>query len=138
MNNKGQAVMAEYVMIFFVTIAALTGMTTLIQRSLQARIHEGRNFLIASVANSSVCDVNCLAATGGSIAYEYEPYYSQVVSDVAHNGQENAVATKGSPQAIGAIYLKSLNDRVQTVTNSVQLSPGCADGASPRPSYCPS
>ncbi len=77
MNNKGQAVLSEYVMIFFVVIAALVAMTTFVQRGFEARIHDARNFMINAVINSSVCDANCLAATGGNISYEYEPYYLQ-------------------------------------------------------------
>ena len=60
MNNKGQSILSEYVMIFFVVIAAAVAMTIFVQRGFEARIHDARNFMINSVINSSVCDANCL------------------------------------------------------------------------------
>ena len=40
MNKKGQSVFSEYVMIFFVVIAAAVAMTTFVQRSFEARLHD--------------------------------------------------------------------------------------------------
>ncbi len=131
MNNKGQAILSEYVMIFFVVIAAAVAMTTFIQRGFEARVHDARNFMINSVINSGACDANCLRATGAAgnqIPYEYEPYYAQMLSDVGHNEEENAEATAGNAQVIGAIYTKSLNEETKTISTSSQLPPGCANG----------
>ena len=110
MNNKGQAVLSEYVMIFFVVIAAAVAMTVFVQRSFEARLHDERNFMINSVINSGACDANCLQATGGNIYYEYEPYYAQMLSDVQHNEQDNTGATTGNAQVMGVIYIKSINE----------------------------
>ena len=38
MNNKGQSVLSEHVMVFFVVVAALVAMTTYAQRAFEARI----------------------------------------------------------------------------------------------------
>ena len=129
MNKKGQSVFSEYVMIFFVAIACLIAMTAFVRRSIQARIHDANNFMINAVANSQVCDANCLMATGGKISPEYEPYYQQVVSDVQQNIQEKKGETTGNPAALGAVYLKSVSGGTQAITNSNQLPPECADGA---------
>ncbi len=132
MNNKGQAILSEYVMIFFIVIAAVAAMTTFVQRGFEARIHDARNFMINSVVNSGACDANCLSATGAvgnQIPYEYEPYYAQMLSDVGHNEQVNAGATTSSVNwSIGAVYTKSLNEETNTVSTSTQLPPKCANG----------
>ncbi len=139
MNNKGQAILSEYVMIFFVVIAAVVAMTTFIQRGLEARVHDARNFMIdsASTALVNVCagNTDCTAAVGNKVPYEYEPYYAQMISDVGHKEQENAGETPSSVNwSIGAVYTKSLNEETQTNSFSVQ-SPPCAS-ANPVPSWC--
>ncbi len=138
MNNKGQAILSEYVMIFFVVIAAVVAMTVFVQRSLEARVHDARNFMVDALVNSGACDTNCLNATGAvgsQIPHEYEPYYAAMLSDVSHNQQENTGATaSGVNWSIGAVYTKSLNEETQTNSFSVQ-SPPCAS-ANPVPSWC--
>ena len=136
MNNKGQAVFSEYVMIFFVVIAAAVAMTVYLQRGLQARIHDERNYIINLVSNSTVCDADCMKATGGSISYEYEPYYAEMLSDVVRNEVEKVGKTSGNPQVLGAIYYKSINQATQSVSTSNQLPPECADDVKNKPSYC--
>jgi hypothetical protein len=134
-NNKGQSILSEHAMIFFIVIAALVAITTFVQRGFEARIHDARNFMINSVINSGACDANCLQATGGNqIGYEYEPYYLLTVSDTQHNAQDTTGATTGNPKVLGAIYINSLNETDQTISTSDQLPPECA-GANP-PSYC--
>ena len=135
MNNKGQSILSEHVMVFFIVVAALVAMTTFVQRGLQARIHDARNFMVNSV--NSVCDANCLAATGGKIANEYEPYYAQMLSDQVHNEETNLSATQGNAQVLGAIYFKTSKESTKIISTSVQLPPGCADGANPKPANCP-
>ena len=128
MNNKGQAVLSEYVMIFFVVIAVAVAMTVFLQRGFEARIHDARNFMINSVMNNEVCDINCVQAAGGNIHYEYEPYYAQTISETGHNEQERTGATTGNPQALGAVYIKSTNEATTTNSTSYQLPAGCVNG----------
>ena len=135
MNKKGQSVLSEYVMIFFVVIAALVAVTTFVQRGFEARIHDARDFMINAVANA--CDADCMKATGNAIAKEYEPYYAQMLSDVQQNADEKAGATKsGVNWSIGAIYTKTFSDTTKTISTGTQLPSECADGANPKPSYC--
>lgn len=129
MNKKGQSILSEYVMIFFVVIAALVAMTSFVRRGLNARIHDARNYMIDSVSNNNVCDANCVQAAGGKIAYEYEPYYTQMIADVYQNSQASTGITNGSAAEIGAIYTKSLNNLTRGTSTSFQLPPACADGA---------
>ncbi len=127
MNNKGQAVFSEYVMIFFVVVAAAVAMTTFVQRGFEARVHDARKFMIDSASN----------ALGSQIPYEYEPYYAQMLSDVGTNKQENTGATPSTVNwSIGAVYTKATNEATTTISTSKQLPPGCADGVNPKPSWC--
>jgi len=127
MNKKGQSVLAEHVMVFFVVVAALVAMSTFVQRGLKAKIHDARNFMIDSVVNSGACDANCLAATGSAnIAYEYEPYYSQTVTLATKNDNDFKGRTSGKAAAIGVIYNSIMNDETQRATSSEQLPAACA------------
>jgi hypothetical protein len=134
MNNKGQSVMSEYVLIFFVVIAAVAALTVLVQRTFEGRVHDARNFMIDTLINSNACDANCRQATGGNIYYEYEPYYSLSLSDVQHNLNDTTTSTTGNPQAIGAIYNNELNEATTTVSTSTQAPP-CAS-LNPVPAWC--
>lgn len=136
MNNKGQAVMAEYVMVFFVVIAALVAMTVFVQRTFEARIHDVRNFMVNAVMSNSVCDANCLAATGNQISYQYEPYYLQELVDAQSNSTDYKGATTGNPQALGAKYINAVNEATQIISTGCQLPPECADPATANSGEC--
>jgi hypothetical protein len=128
MNNRGQSALAEHVMVFFIVVAALVAMTVYVQRSLEARIHDARNNAIDELVNSGVCDANCLAATGGSINHEYEPYYTVMSTSFATNGWEQAAQTNGSANSIGAIYYNNVNEDTIINATSGQLPAACAQG----------
>ena len=133
MNKKGQMIFSEYVMIFFVVIAAATAMTTFVQRCFKAQVHDARNLMI-STANSAA-DANFLMATGGSsIPYEYEPYYDVHSSSIGKIEDDSVGKTSGSPTVIGVKYIKKENHQTGTFTNGSQLPPECAV-ANP-PAYC--
>ena len=130
MNNKGQAVLSEYVMIFFVVIAAGAAITTFLQRAFEARVHDARNLAVDAVMNSGACDANCLQAAGAidnKIPYEYEPYYTQTIADVTRNEAANAGLTPGKGQG-SDVYAKSMNEKTATISNSTQIPPQCANG----------
>jgi len=138
MDNKGQSILAEHSMVFFVVIAALVIMTVYVQRALQARIHDVRNYVIGQVMNnSSVCDANCVAAAGGNITYEYEPYYEIVGSTVQSASTDTTGATPSLVNySIGGKYIKGFNSQTAMSATSAQLPPECADGANPKPFFC--
>jgi len=132
MNNKGQSVFSEYVMIFFVVIAAAVAMTTFVQRGLKARIHDARNYLIQTV--NRACDSNCKNATGStSIPYEYEPYYEQYAATVQNFERDTSGATSGKAQVLGVQYLSSQQGQATSLSTSVQLPALCS---APNPPSC--
>jgi len=132
-NKKGQMIFSEYVMIFFVVIAAATAMTVFVQRTFKAKIHDARNIMIATA--NSMADANFLMATGSSsIPYEYEPYYDVHGSAVAQIENDTSGATSGNPAVMGVTYIKKVNHQTGTLANSSQLPPECA--APNPPTYC--
>jgi hypothetical protein len=68
-----------------------------------------------------------MMATGGKIYTDYEPYYTNMVSDVGHNEAETDAAGQGNAQVLGAIYYKSRNEKNQIGSTGSQLPP-CAAG----------
>lgn len=128
MNDKGQAILAEHVMVFFIVVAALTAMTVLVRRAFEARIHDARNFAIEMAANA--CDVNCQAASNG-VSWGYEPYYMQTFSDVQRNSDNHQGITNGSAGELGAIYISSVNDTSNISSISHQLPPVCSSSNPP-------
>jgi hypothetical protein len=137
MNNKGQTILSEYVMIFFVVIAAAVAMTVFVQRGIEGRVHDARNSMINAIVSSGACDADCVQAAGGNIRYEYEPYYTQALSDVSQNQTDNRGARPGNPQVLGAAYFNSTNEETATTTFSCQFPPACANFTSGTlPCYC--
>ena len=121
-SHSGQSVLSEQMIIIFIVIAAIAAITVYVQRSLEARIHDARNFMVDAVANNSVCDANCLLATG-NIMHEYEPYYMQMATSSLQNQEQEITAAQGNAQAIGAIYGQSDNETAQSNTVTNQLPP---------------
>ncbi len=109
-TNRGQATIAEYVVIFFLVIGAIVAMSTYVQRTLQGRIHDGRNYMIREAAK----------AHQGNIHYEYEPYYGYVGSNIARSSDDTSRLLEGLGTGI---YRKSLNQTVITNTISQQAPP---------------
>lgn len=128
MNDKGQSILAEHTMIFFVVIAALLAMTTYVQRAYEARIHDARNFMINAVLNSGVCDANCMAAAGGNVYLGYDPYYLQQVSGITSHARDKLGVTSGKPIALGVIFNTTYNEASSTVATSLQIPPECMNG----------
>jgi len=126
MDNKGQSILAEYIMIFFLVIGAATAITTFVQRGLQGRIHDAGHLMMDTANNAlSQCD-GCQSATG-NVMYEYEPYYAQTNSYQYQNELDSSGLTNGS-KPDKDVYRNNINSIVQTIANSQQLPPLCANG----------
>lgn len=120
LNKKGQSVLSEYVVIFFLVVTAAVAMAVYVQRALQARVFDARNYAINQV--SQECDENCLAATGGVIAREYEPYYGNIESNTDRR-QQDASAIEGGLDKNEGLFHKSIDVMSNTVTTSRQKPP---------------
>lgn len=84
-NRKEGQSTVEYALIIGVIVAALVGMQTYVKRGLQARYHDGMNFLATEVATAPD-GVAALGATG-----QYEPYYQASDYSVTQDRDENEV-----------------------------------------------
>ncbi len=126
-HNKGQTTLPEYVVTFFLVIGVIVAMTIYIQRALQARVWDARNYAV-NVANQA-CDADCHAAAGvanKSLPYEYEPYYGYVNSTTTRSSN-----TTDALLAVGetGIFRKIINEENQSSTYSEQLPPKAAVGS---------
>lgn len=113
-TNKAQAVMGEYVLVFFVVIGMATAMTIYFKRAVQARIFDARNTMMNIVVNRT------RGYYSGSVYYEYEPYYGNTVSTVAR--RENAT-TELLPGATTGIFRKTFDDVTAVQTHSETAPP---------------
>jgi hypothetical protein len=102
--------MVEYLVIFFLVIGAIVAMTTFIQRTLQGRIRDGRNYMIREAAK----------AHGNAIHYEYEPYYGYTGSNVIRKTDDSTRLFEGGGTGIAS---KTLNQTVISNTISQQAPP---------------
>jgi len=113
-TNKAQAVMGEYVLVFFVAIGMVTAMTIYFKRAVQARIYDARNTMLDIVVNRTQ------GYYSGNIYAEYEPYYGSTVSTVVRG--ENAT-TKLLPGATTGIFSKTFDEVTAAETYSETAPP---------------
>ena len=70
-QRQGQSVMGQYAIVFFVVIATISVMTVYVRRGLQGRIYDAKKYMIDNIS----------AGAKVTVAQEYEPYYTNRVSD---------------------------------------------------------
>jgi hypothetical protein len=109
-KNGGQVTMTEYLVIFFLVIGAIVSMSVYVQRALQGRMRDARQYMITEAAK----------AHQGPIHYEYEPYYGYVASNVQRAGRDVANLAGGSGTSI---FRKSTEQSVAISTYSNQAAP---------------
>ncbi len=121
-SQKGQASLPEYVVTFFVVIGAIVAITVYVQRGLQARTYDARNYMVAQAAKD--CDADCKAATSqvsnNAILPEYEPYYGQVDSKTTRESRQDNQLLQGGTTGI---FRKIINEETSSDTVSTQLPP---------------
>ena len=92
-SQKAQTVLPEYVVGFFLVIAAMVAVSLYVQRALQARTRDAKIYMMDMAAQGcaqagSGC-LNAANAQDGRLRYEYEPYYTQAESQVDRAQTEN-------------------------------------------------
>ena len=116
--NKAQAVMGEYVLVFFLAIGMVTAMTIYFKRGVQARIHDARDAMFNIVVNR----VAGYYSTGDE-PLEYEPYYADTESRVA---RREDTTTNLLPGATTGIFRKTFDEVTAVETFSETAPPGDA------------
>ena len=61
-SQHGSTSMAEYALTIFLVIGTVVAITTYVKRSLQARMHDARHYMITEVSKD--CDCNCKQTSG--------------------------------------------------------------------------
>ncbi len=121
-SNSGQASLPEYVVTFFLVVAVIVAMSVYVQRGLQARIRDMRNYAVDTASKN--CDTDCKIAAGltsnRNIPYEYEPYYGLVVSQTKRLSDNNSVLVGIGQEGL---YKKTTNEQTNSQTFSMQLPP---------------
>ena len=111
-RNNGQASMSQYVIVFFLAIGALVAMTTFVQRALQARIRDTRNYMLDNLKTYGNVQTN--------MHYEYEPYYANVSTTIARSKSEQSDLVAGG---VTGIFRKNINSQAIGDTVSTQAPP---------------
>ena len=118
-NYRAQAIIGEYVLVFFVAIAAMTGVTILVRRALQGRIHDAQITMYQTVTGEVS---NTFAVNGLILRTEYEPYYAYRNAVIVQE-QDQSRRLYDSFNASSGIFRLDLDDETRVVANSIQLPP---------------
>jgi hypothetical protein len=97
--------MTEYLVIFFLVIGAIVAVSVYVQRALQARIHDARDYMIEEAAKAREIPIKT----------EYEPYYGNVASIVARQGDDTTSLI--GPGGGTGIFRKRVDQEI--ISNSV-------------------
>lgn len=122
-GQLGQTSLPEYVVTFFLVIGVIVAMTAYVQRTLQARMRDARNYAIKT--GYDACDANCLNATGNGIYYEYEPYYLLMNTVSERSQKDRSALIRGGQEGV---FIKTINHESTINSYSEQLPPKEAAG----------
>ena len=100
-NRKGQAILSEYVMVFFIVMGMITFMTVYFKRAVQAGYFQAQNYMVDTVYDRA--DTYYI----GNFYPQYVPYYTNEITDME-------ISTYSSEHLLGGgstgIYRKRQDD----------------------------
>ena len=102
-NRRAQAVVGEYVLVIFLVLAVVTGMTVYWKRALQGRIHDARDYMVNSVRQRTAGSFN------GDLYLHYEPYYLNTSATVSRSVDHTSRLLPSLPLSSG-IFVKTINE----------------------------
>jgi|SRR3989339_908475 len=117
-NNRAQAVVGEYVIVFFIAIGVITAMSTYFQRVVQGRIYDARDAMVSLTRNQSAGYFN------GNIFFHYEPYYQNTDSETYRSLISRTSLVEGGTSGI---YRVEYDDLSRITSTSVTKPPREAD-----------
>ena len=117
-NNKAQAVIGEYVLVFFVAMGVITAMSTYFKRVVQARMYDSRNAMVRLAIEQSAGFYN------GNFFVHYEPYYTNTDSETYRSLVSTTSLSEGGSSGI---YRKNYDDLSRIVTYSETKPPKDVD-----------
>lgn len=120
-NQKAQMIASEYVVVFFVAIAVISGMSTYFRRTIQARIRDAHSSMLNTV-RTRIGN----AYTGTNVYIQYEPYYTNTTSDITRVIQNTNMDLPSYPLSSG-VFRQVLDETTRVGTVSVIVPPINAD-----------
>jgi hypothetical protein len=122
-NNKGQGLGVQYTTTFFLVTAFVVAMTVYVQRTVQGRIRDAREYMVRTV-NGVYTDPSLNVR--GKPYKEYEPYYvdTTVLRDSQRKETERLLQTYPAP---AGIFRLDVDDENITQIETNQASPRAAD-----------
>ena len=112
--RKAQAIMSEYVLIFFIIIGMITAMTVFFKRAVQARYYDARRAMFNIVAERVKGNYN------GAVYPIYEPYYVNAQSYTYRDDWTKQTLDAGGSSGI---YTKDIGEYIQMKSNSQTAAP---------------
>lgn len=122
-NQKAQMIANEYVIVFFVVLAIIAAMSTYFRRAIQSRVrgaYKVMEYTAYARINSSTA-VNASRYSGSSHHAQYEPYYTESISDITRAGDTNQFAVAGN------ILKKTIDDTTTSDSVTITAPPIDAD-----------
>lgn len=118
-EHKGQGIAVQYVLVFFLVVGVVVSMTTYIRRTLQARMHSARDYVLAEV---NAVHSNPAKNYAGNVLPEYEPYYAISQAD---RGQviRQTRDLEGTGAGTAEIFTLGIDERTGQRALSEQLPP---------------
>ena len=113
----------EYVVGFLLAIAAMIAVTVYLQRAFQARARDAKIYMLDTAAQGCAT-TGCQEAAGmraGKFAYEYEPYYAKINSQVDRDQNEQKL------DILTGVFSKQFSQTIQVNSTSQQLPPAEAN-----------
>lgn len=113
-SSRGQAIIAEYVVVLMVVIAAVALMFTYTKRTFQAKVRDAQRMAVSSAYEGVEGSTN--------VYMEYEPYYVRSESRI-NSRQEDYTHI-----ASGGLFNKTTDSGRHVDSFSVQYAPGTSGG----------
>jgi len=122
-NRQAQAVVGEYVLVIFLVLTVIAGMTIYFKRGVQARIHDARDYMVSDVRQRTAGSYN------GVLYLHYEPYYMNTDATITRNTSHT---TRLLPGASSGIFRKINTESTSVQTTSETAPPRDFDLTTPK------
>ena len=109
-SEFGQTTTSEVVILLFIVVGAVVGMSAYFQRGLQAKLRDANAYVINMASE----------AYGNKIPGQYEPYYGQLSSEIS---RDETTIDRLTAAAVSGISSKNTNATTTVTTNSYQAPP---------------
>ncbi|OGX06010.1 MAG: hypothetical protein A2Z88_05985 [Omnitrophica WOR_2 bacterium GWA2_47_8] len=121
-QKNGQAVLGEYVLLFFLVVAGITAMSVYMKRAIQGRLRDSRQYMQRMVLNT-LRDQSIPGDPDPQIWAEYEPYYMNRVTDTSSTIYDEKHLLPSGPGTTSGIYRSRIDETKVIKSTSNQAPP---------------